>query len=76
MHYTLINSLIFRIYPDISLLQMRLLQFIIALTSLLIFSIALFRQTRQYAWLPFVFPLFAFTGLDPNGMISNLYYQT
>ena len=76
MHYTLINSMIFKIYPNISLLQMRQLQFIITLAALLIFSIALFRQNRQYAWLPFVFSLFAFTGLEPVGLISNLYYQT
>jgi hypothetical protein len=75
-HYTLINSLIFKIYPNISLLQMRQLQFILTLAVLLIFSIALFRQTKQYAWLPFVFSLFAFTGLDPVGLISNLFYQT
>jgi hypothetical protein len=76
MHYTLITSIIFKIYPDTSLLQLRQLQFILVISSLLIFSIALFRQNRQYAWLPFVFSLFAFTGFDPIGMISNLYYQT
>jgi hypothetical protein len=76
MHYTLINSFIFKIYPDISLLQMRHLQFILNIAALLIFGIALFRQTDQYCWLPFVFSLFAFTGLDPVGLISNLYYQT
>ena len=76
MHYTLISSIIFKIYPDISLLQLRQLQFILTIASLLIFSIALFRQSRQFAWLPFIFSLFAFTGLDPVGMISNLYYQT
>ena len=76
MHYTLISSIIFKIYPDISLLQLRQLQFILTIFSLLLFSTALFRQNRQYAWLPFTFSLFAFTGLDPIGMISNLYYQT
>jgi hypothetical protein len=76
INYTLINSLIFKIYPDISLLQLRQLQFILALAALLLFGVALFRQTRQYAWMPFVFSLFAFTGLDTIGMISNLYYQT
>jgi len=75
-HYTLINVMIYKIYPDISLLQLRQLQFIITLSALLIFSIALFRQSRQYAWLPFIFSLFAFTGLDPVGLISNMYYQT
>ncbi|MFZ2633423.1 MAG: hypothetical protein WA081_18305 [Desulfosalsimonadaceae bacterium] len=76
MHYTLINRIFFKIYPDISLLQLRQLQFILTIASLLIFSIALFRQSQEYAWLPFAFSLFAFTGLDPVGMISNLYYQT
>jgi len=76
MHYTLISSIIFKIYPDITLLQLRQFQFILTLAALLLFSLALFRQSRQYAWLPFVFSLFAFTGLDPVGMISNLYYQT
>ena len=76
MHYTLINSLIFKIYPDVSLLQMRQIQYIMTLAALLLFSIALFRQIRQYAWLPFIFSLFAFTGFDTIGMISNLYYQT
>jgi hypothetical protein len=75
-YYTLISSLIFKIYPDISLLQLRQLQFVLTITSILIFGIALFRQNLQYAWLPFVFSLFAFTGLDAVGMISNLYYQT
>lgn len=75
-HYTLITQIIFKIYSEISLLQLRQIQFILTLVSLLIFSIALIRQNRQYAWLPFAFSLFAFTGLDSTGMISNLYYQT
>jgi len=74
--YTLINSLIFKIYPDVSLLQFRQLQFILTIAALLIFGVALFRQTRKYVWLPFAFSLFAFTGLDPLGMISNLNYHT
>ena len=76
MHYTLINSVVFKIKPDMTLLQWRQLQFILTIAVLLVFSLALFRQSRQYAWMPFVFSLFAFTGLDPVGMISNLYYQT
>ena len=76
MHYTLISSCIFKIYPDISLLQLRQFQFILVIFSLLIFSFALFQYSGRYAWLPLVFSLFAFTGFDPIGMISNLYYQT
>jgi hypothetical protein len=75
-YYTLINSLIFEICPDITLLGFRKIQYLLTIFSLLIFSFALFKATGQYAWLPFIFSLFAFTGLDPIGMISNLYYQT
>ena len=76
MHYTLISRIVFKIYPDISLLEWRQLQFILVIFSLLLFSFALFRYSGRYAWLPIVFSLFAFTGFDPIGMISNLYYQT
>ena len=76
MHYTLISSIVFKIYPGISLLEWRQLQFILVIFSLLLFSVALFRYNNQYAWLPLTFSLFAFTGFDPIGMISNMYYQT
>ncbi len=76
MHYTLINRIVFEIYPGISLLEWRQLQFILVIFSLLLFSFALFRYNNQYAWLPLTFSLFAFTGFDPIGMISNMYYQT
>ena len=76
MHYTLISSMVFKICPYISLLEWRQLQFIMVIFSLLIFSFALFKYSGQYAWLPLAFSLFAFTGFDPIGMISNLYYQT
>ncbi len=76
VHYTLINRLIFDIFPDITLLGFRKLQFILTIFALLLFGFALFKVSGRYAELPFIFSLFAFTGLDPIGMVSNLYYQT
>ena len=75
-HYTLINSLIFKVCPDITLLGFRKLQFSLTIFSLILLSIALYTSDRQFCYQPLIFSLFAFTGLDPIGMISNLYYQT
>ncbi len=74
--YVFINSLIFKAAPDITLLGFRQLQYILTILSLLVMSFALFRVTRQFWFQPLIFSLFAFTGLDPVGMISNLSYQT
>lgn len=74
--YTLFNSLIFRFCPDITLLGFRKLQYFLTIFSLLFFSIALFKVDKQYWYQPFIFSCFAFTGLDPIGMISNLNYHT
>ncbi len=76
MHYTLINRLIFEVCPDITMLGFRKLQFILTIFALLLFGLALFKVSGRYAELPFIFSVFAFTGLDPIGMVSNLYYQT
>jgi len=73
---TLINYLIFKACPDITLLGFRQLQYALTLLSLFTLGIALFRAAGQYWYIPITFSLFAFTGLDPIGMISNLYYQT
>jgi hypothetical protein len=76
MLYTLINSLIFRACPDITLLGFREVQYFITVCLLVLFSISLFRVDKQYWYFPFVFSLFAFTGLDPRGVHSNLSYHT
>lgn len=73
---TLINYLIFKIYPGITLLGFRELQFGLTIFSLLILSFALYTVNKQFWFQPLIFSVFAFTGLDPVGMISNLYYQT
>ena len=74
--YVVINRFIFEIFPDITLLGFRKLQYLLTMCSLLIFSFALFKFDKQYWYQPFVFSLFAFTGLDPIGMFANLNYYT
>ena len=76
MLYTLINCLIFKICPDITLLGFRKLQYFLTIFSLLLLSLALFKVDKQYWYQPFIFSLFAFTGLDSNGLGSNLNYYT
>jgi len=73
---TLINFLVFKIYPGITLLGFRKLQFCLTVFSLLVLSFALYTVNKQFWFQPLIFSVFAFTGLDPVGMISNLYYQT
>jgi tetratricopeptide (TPR) repeat protein len=72
----LINSIFFRIHPSITLLGFREIQYFLTIGSLILLSVAVYRVEKQYWYLPLVFSVFAFTGLDPIGMISNLYYQT
>lgn len=73
---TLINSLIFKFCPDITLLGFRELQFFFTIVSLLFFSFALYKVSKEFWFQPIVFSLFAFTGLEPMGAISNLNYYT
>ena len=75
-NFRLFNKLIFDICPDISLLGFRKLQFFLTLISLFIFGSAVYRYDKQYWYLPFIFSIFAFTGLDPLGAASNLNYYT
>jgi len=73
---TFINALVFKIYPGITLLGFRELQFTLTIISLLLLSFALYKISKDFWYQPVIFSIFAFTGLDPVGMISNLYYQT
>jgi len=75
-NYRLLNSLIFKSYPDIALLGFRKLQFFFTIMALALFGTALFLINKTYWYLPFIFSVFAFTGLDPLGAISNLNYYT
>jgi len=73
---TLINALVFKLYPGITLLGFRELQFILTIISLLTLSFALYKISKDFWFQPLIFSIFAFTGLDPAGMISNLNYYT
>ena len=75
-NYRLFNKLIFEVCPGVTLLGFRKLQFIFTIFSLFIFGAALYRYNKQYWYLPFIFSIFAFTGLDPIGATSNLNYYT
>ena len=73
---TLIISLVFKLYPGITLLGFRELQFFLTIISLLFLSFALYKINKDFWYQPAIFSIFAFTGLDPVGMISNLNYWT
>ena len=73
---TFINALVFKLYPGITLLGFRELQFFLTIISLLLLSFALYKINKDFWYQPLIFSIFAFTGLEPIGMISNLYYQT
>jgi hypothetical protein len=72
----LINALVFKLYPGITLLGFRELQFILTIISLLFLSFALYKINKDFWYQPIIFSVFAFTGLDPMGAISNLNYYT
>lgn len=75
-HFTLINSLIFKIYPNITLLEFRKLQYFLTLLALFLLLFSIAHVEKCIFLLPLVLSIFAFTGLDPIGMISNLSYHT
>ena len=74
--YTLINCQIFKIFPDITLLGFRKLQYCFTMFAILLFSISLYKFDKQFWYFGFIFSIFAFTGLDPVGATSNLSYYT
>ena len=74
--YTLFNAFVFKIFPDITLLGFRRLQYIATIFALVMFGAALYKADKEYWYQPIIFSVFAFTGLDPTGMISNMNYFT
>lgn len=72
--YVLFNALIFKLWPEITLLGFRQLQFALSLLTALGLSLAVYRWTRAYWYLPWMLSVLAFTGLDPVGKESNLSY--
>ena len=74
--YTHINALLFDAFPDLTLLGFRRIQYLLTFVSLASMALAMVRVNKEYWPLPWAFSLFAFTGLDPMGAISNLNYYT
>lgn len=74
--YIFLNAFIFRVYPDITLLGFRELQYCLTIVSLVIFSFALFLVSKQFWFQPLIFSIFAFTGLDPLGSSLHFNYYT
>ncbi len=75
--FRLINAVLFRFFPEMTLLAFRKLQFFLTLLCLLFLSFSLYGPHKKYWFFyPLILTLFAFTGLDPIGMISNLSYYT
>lgn len=72
--YTVFNEYIFKINPDITLYGFRKLQYCCAIFAMLLLAISVYRWTREFWYLPYTLSLFAFTGLDVNGMASNFSY--
>ncbi|MFQ5509881.1 MAG: hypothetical protein ACE5FN_11190 [Leptospirillia bacterium] len=73
--YVLFNMAVFKLWPDVTLLGFRQLQFGITLITLAALGAAMYRWTRTYWYLPLGLCLFAFTGLDPVGKGTNLSYH-
>lgn len=74
--YACLNAAIFWLMPDITILGFRQVAYVAGLGSLLAVGVACWRWTGRYWYLPWVLALFAFTGLDPKGMVVSLSYHT
>ncbi|MFQ5509040.1 MAG: hypothetical protein ACE5FN_06855 [Leptospirillia bacterium] len=72
--YVVFNALVFKLFPDITLLGFRQLQFFVSIGMIALLGFAVYAVTRV-AWpIVWVASLFAFTGLDTLGIISNMSY--
>ncbi|MFQ5509715.1 MAG: hypothetical protein ACE5FN_10330 [Leptospirillia bacterium] len=72
--YATFNAVVFALVPDVTLLECRQLQYLLTLLASGLFAGAVYLWTRNYWYLPLSLSLFAFTGLDTAGMMSNLTY--
>jgi hypothetical protein len=74
--YVVFNAAVFELFPRITLLGFRELQFVLALLAAAAMGAALWRWTGR-AWpVPYVMSLYAFTGLHVKGMVPALSYHT
>ncbi|MGP8154093.1 MAG: hypothetical protein ACLQBQ_08125 [Smithella sp.] len=71
----LLNSVIFGVKNDITLLGLREIQHLCTIFSLFILGIALYKIDKSFWYQPLIFSVFAFTGGDISGFIQNLTYN-
>ena len=76
MLYVVFNALIFKLSPDITLLEFRQLQYVLSLSAIFIFGAAIYQWSRKLWPIPLTMAVFAFTGLDTVGNNSNMSYYT
>jgi len=74
--YTVFNGWIFSLFPDITLLQFRELQFVASIFAAAAMAWSAAKWLGGYWSLPLVLSVVAFTGLDMIGMSSNMSYYT
>ncbi|NOU00668.1 MAG: hypothetical protein HOO95_03715 [Gallionella sp.] len=74
--YVIFNALIFKLFPEISLLEFRQFQYVLAIFAIIIFGLAIYRCLRKSWPITLTLATFTFTGLDTSGSNSNLSYYT
>jgi hypothetical protein len=74
--YSTFNAAIFSLFPDITLLGFRKIQYFLSFFSILLLSYSIFRHTKQFWYLPYIFSYAIYSGLDPIGMTTNMNYYT
>jgi hypothetical protein len=74
--YVVFNALVFKLHPDITLLEFRQFQYVLSLLVITIFGAAIYRWSRKLWPIPLTMSVFAFTGLDAVGNCSNMSYYT
>lgn len=73
----LINAMVFKLYPEITLLGFRKLYLLLTLLALLFFTMSMHKSTDDKIFFyPILFSIFAFTGLDVTGISTYLNYHT
>ncbi|MBI5136149.1 MAG: hypothetical protein HZA24_02310 [Nitrospirae bacterium] len=72
--YAVFNGWLFSLFPDISLLAIRRIQFGLALGAAGLLGFAVWRHTGRRWALPWALAPFAFLGLDPVGKTATLSY--
>lgn len=76
MLYVVFNAFIFKIFPNITLLEFRQIQYVLTIVAIIVFGYAIYLRIQKIWPIPLTMSVFAFTGLDTLGNNSNLSYYT